>query len=208
MGFSFRKSMKIGGAKINFGKKGASISTGIKGFRVSTGTSGTRLTAGVGGVRYTTKIGSSTRRKKEANANSNMTVSEFCVFSIIIFIISCLVKLVGINLFGVVTWIIIVSFIMAAGSFLILCFNKKKEIENSDIDSNSEINSHGFTLEDELLREIRLKGEIGILQTELLNLEFSDMPSKSTLYQAIKNLESDFLIRKEKEGRTYRIFIR
>ena len=42
MGFSFRKSMKIGGARLNIGKKSASVSTGVKGFRVSTGTNGTR----------------------------------------------------------------------------------------------------------------------------------------------------------------------
>lgn len=180
MGFSFRKSVKIGGARLNVGKKGISVSTGVKGFRVSTGTNGTRLSAGVGGVRYTTKIESSTRRKN-SSASGEMTAPEVLLACIFLFVIG-----------GISSLIIISSET-----------KKNKEITDGTPTYN---NYKSLSLEDEVLKEIEKSGKRGILQTELLEKYYTNSPSKSTLYQAIKNLEAEAKIIKIKEGRTYRIF--
>ncbi|HOB29851.1 MAG TPA: DUF4236 domain-containing protein [Bacillota bacterium] len=56
MGFSFRKSKKIGkNTRINLSKSGVSLSTGVKGARVSVNKKGTRKTFSIPGtgIRYT-----------------------------------------------------------------------------------------------------------------------------------------------------------
>ncbi|KZL88699.1 DUF4236 domain-containing protein [Clostridium magnum] len=68
MGFSFRKSIKIGkNTRINFSKTGGiGISTGVKGARVSMNKKGVRTTLGVGGLQYRKDYNfKSTARKKE-----------------------------------------------------------------------------------------------------------------------------------------------
>lgn len=54
MGFSFRKSIKIGkNTRVNFSKTGGiGISTGVKGARISMNKKGVRTTVGVGGLQY------------------------------------------------------------------------------------------------------------------------------------------------------------
>jgi len=59
MGFSFRKSVKLGPMRLNLSKKGVGVSTGVKGARVSVGPRGTQLSVGGGGLYYRTKLGSS-----------------------------------------------------------------------------------------------------------------------------------------------------
>lgn len=81
---------------------------------------------------------------------------------------------------------------------------KNEEIIDNISNSN---NYKSLSLEDEVLKEIEKSGKAGILQTELLGKYYINNSSKSTLYQAIKNLEAEAKIVKIKEGRTYRIFI-
>lgn len=57
MGFSFRKSVKLGPMRLNLSKKGVGVSTGVKGARVSVGPRGTQLSVGGGGLYYKTKLG-------------------------------------------------------------------------------------------------------------------------------------------------------
>ena len=57
MGLNFRKSFKIGGVRLNIGKKGlSSVSVGTKGARVSLGRKGARSTVSIPktGLSYTT----------------------------------------------------------------------------------------------------------------------------------------------------------
>lgn len=202
MGFSFRKNMKIGGARLNIGKKGVSVSTGVKGFRVSTGTNGTRLSAGVGGVRYTTKIGSSSRRKN-SSSSGEMTAPEVLLACIFLFVIGGILAFIG---FNIGLWIMGGSFVIGGISFMMITpVETEKNGEIIDDISNSN-NYKSLSLEDEVLKEIEKSGKSGILQTELLEKYYTNSPSKSTLYQAIKNLEAEAKIIKIKEGRTYRIF--
>lgn len=201
MGFSFRKSVKIGGARLNVGKKGVSVSTGVKGFRVSTGTNGTRLSTGAGGVRYTTKIGSSSRRKN-SSSSGEMTAPEVLLVCIFLFIIGGVLAFIG---FNIGLWIMAGSFVIGGISSIIIVSNetkKNEEILNNTFDSNN----YRLSLEDEILKEIEKNGESGILQTELLERYYTSNPSKSTLYQTIKKLEIEIKIKKIKEGRTYRIY--
>ncbi len=203
MGFSFRKSIKISGAKLNVGKKGVSVSTGVKGFRVSTGINGTRLSAGAGGVRYTTKIGSSSKRKK-SSSGGEMTAPEVLLACIFLFVIGGILAFIGFNM-GL--WIMGGAFIIGGISFtMITPVEAEKNEEIIDNISNSN-NYKSLSLEDEVLKEIEKSGKAGILQTELLGKYYINNSSKSTLYQAIKNLEAEAKIVKIKEGRTYRIFI-
>ncbi len=68
MGWHFRRSKKIGGMRLNLGKRSAGISTGMRGFRVSSNTrSGTHLSLGIPGtgISYRQKIGGHKRRRKQ-----------------------------------------------------------------------------------------------------------------------------------------------
>ena len=58
MGFTFRKSIKIGkNTRINLSSKGGiGVSTGVKGARISTNKQGTRIYGGFGPIRYQKKI--------------------------------------------------------------------------------------------------------------------------------------------------------
>lgn len=58
MGWSFRKSIKLGPIRLNLSKSGLGVSTGIRGFRVSSGPRGTYLRAGRGGIYYTKRLDS------------------------------------------------------------------------------------------------------------------------------------------------------
>lgn len=202
MGFSFRKSIKIGGARLNIGKKGVSISSGVKGFRVSTGTNGTRLSAGVGGVRYTTKIGSSSRRKN-SSSSGEMTAPEVLLACIFLFVIGGILAFIG---FNIGLWIMVGSFVIGGISFMMITPVEAEKNEEIIDDISNSNNYKSLSLEDEVLKEIEKSGKSGILQTELLEKYYTNSPSKSTLYQAIKNLEAEAKIIKIKEGRTYRIF--
>lgn len=57
MGWSFRKTFKLGPVNLNLSKSGLGVSTGVKGARISTGPRGTQFSAGKYGVRYTKSLG-------------------------------------------------------------------------------------------------------------------------------------------------------
>lgn len=63
MGFSFRKSFKVGPVRLNLSKRGVGVSAGVKGLRVGVGPGGARLSAGRGPLRYTKQIGGRGRRR-------------------------------------------------------------------------------------------------------------------------------------------------
>lgn len=57
MGWSWRKSIKLGPFNLNLSKGGVGVSTGVRGARVSVGPRGTNVSAGRGGIRYTKSLG-------------------------------------------------------------------------------------------------------------------------------------------------------
>lgn len=57
MGWSFRKTFKLGPINLNLSKSGLGVSSGMKGARVSTGPRGTQFSAGKYGIRYTKNLG-------------------------------------------------------------------------------------------------------------------------------------------------------
>jgi len=58
MGWSFRKSVSLGGGtRLNFSKSGIGVSTGVKGFRISSGPRGAYVSMGAKGIYYRQKIG-------------------------------------------------------------------------------------------------------------------------------------------------------
>lgn len=65
MGFSFRKSVKIGPIRLNASKSGIGISGGVKGARISVSPKGKVSTSiGANGVYYRSQIGGGKRTKK------------------------------------------------------------------------------------------------------------------------------------------------
>lgn len=67
MGFRYRKSVKLGGLRINFSKSGVGYSYGIKGLRhTKTATGREHITASIPGtgISYVTESGKKTQRKK------------------------------------------------------------------------------------------------------------------------------------------------
>jgi len=56
VGWSYRKSVRMGPLRVNFSRSGASVSTGIKGARVRFGPRGTYVTFSAGGFRYSRKL--------------------------------------------------------------------------------------------------------------------------------------------------------
>ena len=73
MGFNFRKSIKVGPARINISKSGVGYSVGTKGARISKSAKGkTKITTGIPGtgVSYSKSIGGKKKSKKQAKTNS------------------------------------------------------------------------------------------------------------------------------------------
>lgn len=73
MGWSYRKSYKVGPVRVNLSKRGVGISAGVKGARISTGPSGTRFYGGFGPFRYIKTLGSG--RGQSANNSSSIISS-------------------------------------------------------------------------------------------------------------------------------------
>lgn len=202
MGFGFRKSVSFGkGLKMNVSKSGVGFSAGGKGLRMSTSSRGTRLSAGTGGFYYNAKIGGSSKRKK---ADKELTAFDVFLGSALLFALSTFLKIKGFVLFGMISYLMICSFIVGSISFIMFYSSKKKK-KASNFASDYNFNED-LTLEDEILIKIKNSGETGVLQTDLTNFYYKDNPSKSTIYKAVQALEAQYRITKEKEGRTYRIF--
>jgi len=56
MGWSFRRSIKMGPLRVNFSRSGVGLSAGIKGARISAGPRGTYVTFSAGGFQYRKKL--------------------------------------------------------------------------------------------------------------------------------------------------------
>jgi hypothetical protein len=68
MGFYFRKSIRLGGFRVNLSKSGIGYSYGVKGFRISTGPRGTYATVGRNGFYYRERIDGPRSRTAESSA--------------------------------------------------------------------------------------------------------------------------------------------
>jgi len=76
MGFSFRKSIKLGLVRVNLSKSGLGVSTGVKGARVSVGPRGTQMSVGAGGVYYRTKLAASKKATRRNQLLSGTTGAQ------------------------------------------------------------------------------------------------------------------------------------
>ncbi len=93
MGMSFRKSMKIGGMRVNLSKSGIGVSTGIKGLRVGVNAKGkSYVSAGTHGMYYRKTLGSSEKRWNfsDTTISPNNSSSSGC-FLWAVGIICCLI---------------------------------------------------------------------------------------------------------------------
>ncbi|GAB6170299.1 hypothetical protein JCM1393_27590 [Clostridium carnis] len=79
MGFSFRKSIKIGkNTRINLSSKGGvGISTGVKGARVSINKQGAKVYGGKGALRYQKQIYSNSNSKSNHQSSSNNEIYKY-----------------------------------------------------------------------------------------------------------------------------------
>lgn len=79
MGFSFRKSIRLGGGmRLNLSSRGVGVSGGVKGLRISSNTTrGTRLYAGVGGMRYQKSLNGTRRRLTRSETTSASSALSF-----------------------------------------------------------------------------------------------------------------------------------
>jgi hypothetical protein len=74
MGFYLRKSIKLGGFRVNLSNSGVGYSYGIKGFRISTSSRGTYATIGGNGFYYRERI--DTPRSKQNSSKPNVTQTQ------------------------------------------------------------------------------------------------------------------------------------
>ena len=68
MGWSFRKSVKMGPLRVNFSKGGVGASIGVRGARVGVGPRGTYVSFGAGGFQYRAKVGGSSPRRSPTSS--------------------------------------------------------------------------------------------------------------------------------------------
>lgn len=119
MGFSFRKSVKIGPIRLNASKSGIGISGGVKGARISVSPKGKISTSiGANGVYYRSQIGGGKRTKKvqdeqiekmEITAEKTTSPKVFiCTFSFLLFFASLFFP-AGFRAAGIIIAIIIFS---------------------------------------------------------------------------------------------------
>ena len=70
MGFSFRRSVKLGPLRVNFSTRGVGVSTGVRGARVSIGPRGTYVTLGREGFQYRAKLDNRPQRHAAQTAHT------------------------------------------------------------------------------------------------------------------------------------------
>lgn len=82
MGFSFRKSFRIGPARLNLSKSGIGISAGVKGARVGVGPRGVTTSVGAKGLYYrkTVSPGSTSEGSSPASRQSNAELFAYLGF--------------------------------------------------------------------------------------------------------------------------------
>lgn len=66
MGWSYRKSVRLGPVRVNFSKSGIGASIGVKGARISTGPRGTQATFSALGTRVTQQLSPAKKKTKKA----------------------------------------------------------------------------------------------------------------------------------------------
>lgn len=145
MGFSFRKSVKIGPIRLNASKSGIGISGGVKGARISVSPKGKISTSiGANGVYYRSQIGGGKRTKKvqdeqiekmEITAEKTTSPKVFiCTFSFLLFFASLFFP-AGFRAAGIIIAIIIFS-------VSIVLEVKKSFVSFDKIDNETEIDEY------------------------------------------------------------------
>lgn len=146
MGLRFRKSINIGGARVNISKKGIGGSIGVKGARLTKTADGkTRKTVGIAGtgISYTTQTS-----KKQTVSNSVSSVSSAPITNYKA--ISALLKVLGIILIilSAVLWLVLLPVGMAFTAFGVLIllmaksYKKKAIAEDKEAELTNESNNN------------------------------------------------------------------
>jgi hypothetical protein len=99
MGWSFRKSIRLGPLRVNLSKSGIGLSGGVKGARISVGPRGTRLYGGWGPFRYQKQLSSSGGAKGQSQPSQTIN-SAGCGGCLILCLFSFLGLVVLVNLAG------------------------------------------------------------------------------------------------------------
>lgn len=150
MGMSFRKSMKIGGMRVNLSKSGIGVSTGIKGLRVGVNAKGkSYVSAGTHGMYYRKTIGSSAGiSSSTTNSNSQGSSSSSGCLLWGVGIICCLIGFAYPIWFVIpgimLTIYLLYNFALSAMKKTILDFTNKI---NTTIDTN-DFNSLTLIIDD------------------------------------------------------------
>ena len=97
MGLRFRKSINIGGARVNISKSGIGASVGGKGFRYTKKAGGgTRTTTSIAGTGISyTKDSSKAKAKTSSNNNAAAVTPNYKVFAVFFKICAVLLILLG-----------------------------------------------------------------------------------------------------------------
>lgn len=119
MGFRFRKSVNVGGVRVNFSKSGVGYSVGTKGARITKTANGrTRTTAGIPGtgLSYVSETSSKSKRgsgSAPVEKKSSMASGVMCrVFAVPMVLLGLLLGLAvhpacyGFSALGIIYWLI------------------------------------------------------------------------------------------------------
>ena len=125
MGFRFRKSIKVGGVRVNFSKSGVGYSIGTKGARITKTANGrTRTTAGIPG----TGISYVSESRKKGNSVSTSTTAETGSFVRVTFrLVAFLLLAIGFAVLASGNDVCIVFFVFGVLLTLLTKKRKKKE---------------------------------------------------------------------------------
>ena len=137
MGFRFRKSIKIGPARVNLSKSGIGYSVGTKGFRVTKKAGGgTRTTASIPGtgISYSTSSGSKKSSRKTSAVKPSASSGNYSSASSGSFCRDCLTAFLWvIGIMGVITliedywWLLLIIGALVGAVFLIRYFARKNQ---------------------------------------------------------------------------------
>lgn len=154
MGMSFRKSMKIGGMRVNLSKSGLGVSTGIKGLRVGVNAKGkSYVSAGTHGMYYRKTIGSSTGTSSSTTISSSQSSSSSS--GCLLWIVGIICCLIG---FAYPIWFVIPGIMLAIYLlYKISLSSMKKTILDFTNKINTTIDANDFNTLTSIINDLQQK---------------------------------------------------
>ncbi|MBD5427793.1 MAG: DUF4236 domain-containing protein [Treponema sp.] len=202
MGFSFRKSVKIGPVRVNVSKSGVGVSAGVKGARVGINSKGKVYgSAGVKGFQYRTQFGTQAGAKNPEEAEILMQPSEkietpvmLLSWGIVVlgaaFVIHFGFPRAGI--FGAV-----IGGLCIVASIICAVAKKKREEKTDDEQIVADDGSYSDTIRTHIIQDSRLlPEELDSLMTEFCEIKKVPLADKVRVISELKQERADFLKRK------------